>query len=341
MKITTYACTQNTFDTATSIITERIISKQLELEREKKCTRRLLQHQGRMPRKIDDVFVERILEKEDELKNRKLPSITSSNATDFMNITSLKFLEQDNPTIKGAQENKGTTNKELESVKPTKKRTINVKDIANPNRKMPLAKASIPKIPVKQPHTGEAKPNALSRCSKLYKSLPNLSSAALKRRTSNNLKSTKVPKMILPKFILSSRPAGRVTVAHFGTQDDIRSEQFPACTQMIPESGNFSVQTNIMSETKNVSMQAEQQIGLSTEGTNTLPKKNCSKYASTVNQPDVNQQTQMMEYMTGNDLYCLEWVRDNLFDINFDHRQIIVGDKLKEVSEVATKTSFL
>nr|CAH7745916.1 unnamed protein product [Callosobruchus chinensis] len=301
MKITTYACTQNTFDTATSIITERIISKQLELEREKKCTRRLLQHQGRMPRKIDDVFVERILGKE----------------------------------------NKGTTNKELESVKPTKKRTINVKDIANPNRKMPLAKASIPKIPVKQPHTGEAKPNALSRCSKLYKSLPNLSSAALKRRTSNNLKSTKVPKMILPKFILSSRPAGRVTVAHFGTQDDIRSEQFPACTQMIPESGNFSVQTNIMSETKNVSMQAEQQIGLSTEGTNTLPKKNCSKYASTVNQPDVNQQTQMMEYMTGNDLYCLEWVRDNLFDINFDHRQIIVGDKLKEVSEVATKTSFL
>ncbi|VEN57840.1 unnamed protein product [Callosobruchus maculatus] len=341
MKITTYACTENTFDTATSIITERIISKQLELEREKRCTRRLLQHQGRMPKKIDDVIVERILEKEDELKNKKLPSITSSNATDFMNVKSVKFVEQDNSTMKGNEENQGTASNRMESVKPLKKATINVKDIANANRKIPQAKASIPKMLVKARETGDAKNNALSKCSKLHKSLPNLTSDAMKKSTTN-LKPTKIPKIVtLPKFILSSRPAGRVPVAHFGTQDDIKSEQCSACTQIIPESDNFSVQTNITNETRDVSVQAEQEIGVNTEGTNTLPKINFSRYTSTVNQPDVVQQTQMMEYMTGNDLYCLEWVRDYLFDINFDHRQIIVDDKLKEVSEVATRTSLI
>ncbi|CAH1960582.1 unnamed protein product [Acanthoscelides obtectus] len=100
MKITTYACTQNTFDTATSIITERIISKQLELERNKQCTRRLLQHQGKMPDKIDDVVVERILEKEDELKNTKLSSVTSSNASDYTHAKSVKFVEQEGSTLR-------------------------------------------------------------------------------------------------------------------------------------------------------------------------------------------------------------------------------------------------
>ncbi|CAH1960580.1 unnamed protein product [Acanthoscelides obtectus] len=304
MKITTYACTQNTFDTATSIITERIISKQLELERNKQCTRRLLQHQGKMPDKIDDVVVERILGKEEY----PVPP------------------------------------KQIGSPKPKKKSTINIKDIMTANKKISRVKANLLRFPVRKKCSEEAKSTELKtigRCNKPHKSMPELASDTKKKSTSSVGLVKNPVSITLPKFILSSRPTARVTVKHVATQDDIKNEACPACTQAVIDLDDFSVQANILNQTSDLSVQADQQIDQNTQETNTVPVSSFSRYTDTMREPDVVQHTQMMEYMTGNDLYCLEWVRDYLFDIKFDHRQIIVGDKLKEVSEVGTKATMI
>lgn len=52
-----------------------------------------------------------------------------------------------------------------------------------------------------------------------------------------------------------------------------------------------------------------------------------------------NKSTQMFEHVTRNDLYTLQWIHDNLFEINLNPHTLIIDEKIKEVSEISDVSS--
>lgn len=53
----------------------------------------------------------------------------------------------------------------------------------------------------------------------------------------------------------------------------------------------------------------------------------------------INKSTQMFEHVTRNDLYTLQWIHDNLFQINLNPHTLIIDEKIKELSEISDVTS--
>ncbi|GJQ69962.1 hypothetical protein Trydic_g22482 [Trypoxylus dichotomus] len=53
----------------------------------------------------------------------------------------------------------------------------------------------------------------------------------------------------------------------------------------------------------------------------------------------MNKSTQMFEHVTKNDLYTLQWIHDNLFEININPHTLIIDEKIKEVSEMSDVSS--
>lgn len=53
----------------------------------------------------------------------------------------------------------------------------------------------------------------------------------------------------------------------------------------------------------------------------------------------MNKSTQMFEHVTRNDLYTLQWIHDNLFEININPHTLIIDEKIKEVSEISDISS--
>lgn len=46
-----------------------------------------------------------------------------------------------------------------------------------------------------------------------------------------------------------------------------------------------------------------------------------------------NQATQMYEHITQSELYCIEWIHKNLFEVKLNPNTLVVGDRIKDVSE--------
>lgn len=56
--------------------------------------------------------------------------------------------------------------------------------------------------------------------------------------------------------------------------------------------------------------------------------------------PYVDRQTQFFEYISDSDLFCLDWINKHLFPIDLNQGALIVDKKLRDVSEVCTKSTL-
>ncbi|EFA04480.1 hypothetical protein TcasGA2_TC014784 [Tribolium castaneum] len=51
-----------------------------------------------------------------------------------------------------------------------------------------------------------------------------------------------------------------------------------------------------------------------------------------------DQATQMYEHITQSELFCIEWIHKNLFEVKLNPNTLVVDDKLKDISESACVT---
>lgn len=328
------------FNTKTNIISERIVNKQLELQTIEKPPTKPKPTCKILPRNGEKIVIQKILEKEKELQQNRLPKKTPR-------------------TVKSKSETKISRNK-VRNIPNTKS------DIESRSENKPKVQTAKPRfqLSTKPDNTSETrkgwdtfKPktrknanttNTISRVTPNGRAT-NLENSSLETKKSNISRSdarfsrTSSFDRCRPRFLLSTKLTKRCAVSHSSVQ--VTMKKSFTCIQTQTE--NVTRLRSIPAQTrkKNITNAKKMQTRLcKTHTAETSPAfmENPSKCTGTpCDYYCTEHQTQMYEHLTTSDLVCLDWVNKHLFGVTVNPHKIIVGDKIREVSEMASKSTFL
>lgn len=202
------------------------------------------------------------------------------------------------------------------------------------------------------------KTGSFSSASSKYSEIPELNDLLMKQCStptskisvasnvsSKRIKSQKKKTFERPRFSLSTKDGARRLVENKRVQAVLQ----PAYLS------NFGVQTDFSEFLTISTVQVEYQPSIATKKLQTrLYKKSdnetdpihfCAPSKSTNThtyryKPHVDRYTQFFEYMTESDVFCLDWINKYVFPVNVNPFSVIVDRKLRDVSEVCTKSTL-
>lgn len=331
------------FNTKTNIISERIVNKQLELQATEKSQLKTKQLCKVPPKLGEKIVIQKIIQKENELqcKNlaKKTPKLVKSKSE--MNISKEKS--------KSISDSKSEYNSNKDTSKP---QTPQLQLSSKPEITDSISKASdcyeIAKSRFQRSIIAGMNKASIRKTEPTSKK-GSIENSSLELKKSNASRGqiretrTKSLERCRPRFLLSTKPKTRYAVSHSSVQ--VNMEKSTGCintqTENMIQLRNMEVQT----KKKNITNEKKMQTRLcktDTVETDPIIIENPAKYTSTTcDFYHSEQPTQMYEYLTTSDLVCLDWVNRHLFGVSVNPHNIIVDDKIKEVSEVASKSTFL
>lgn len=149
----------------------------------------------------------------------------------------------------------------------------------------------------------------------------------------------------LPRFQLSTNHGTRVKVENKGIQSNIVNDLAKTLgnqTHFEEFLKGSSVQVTHMSKMAGKKLQTRLYKKTDVE-TDPIAFRNPSKATNTniyYNGSRMDHHTQLFEFMSDGDMFCLEWINKHLFPVNLNPFSVIVDQKLRDASELGTKSTL-
>lgn len=318
------------FNVKTNIISERIVNKQLELQAKPPSKPKPLCKI--LPKIGEKTVIQKIIEKEKELQQnnptKKAPQTVKSKSD-------AKMLEDKGRNFPNSRSETESPSENKRNHPPRPRFQLSTK----PDSTSKIWNSwETFKDKFQKTSTSRTKmPSNRSNSSSLEIKKSNISKADVRFSRASSSERCK------PRFLLSTQPTRRCAVSHSSVQ--VTMEKSSACIHTQTE--NLTQLRSIPAQTykKNITNAKKMQTRLCktyTTETNPILIENPVKGTSTTcDYYRSEQPTQMYEHLTTSDLVCLDWVNRHLFGVNVNPYSIIVDDKIKEVSEIASKSTFL
>lgn len=150
------------------------------------------------------------------------------------------------------------------------------------------------------------------------------------------------PRSYKSPFLLSTRKSAvRIPIKHTSVEVKLKAcsdSSISTQTQIEPQESSY-IQTHFDLCTSHHHVQTPFVAHLNKD-TNTEKLQAPTKSTNT-DKPDLTliHNFKVNEYMSDSDLYCLRWIKNYLLNIDIDPTQIVYDEKIRDVSEVCTKSS--